>query len=79
MIKPLPGKGSYKFEAEGKGFEPLIGFLLYTLSRRASSTTPAPLREAAKISVPNLAGEYFFSVCGCPNGNFFRAYALNFG
>lgn len=31
--------------AEKKGFEPLIGFHLYTLSRRASSTTPALLRD----------------------------------
>lgn len=34
--------------AERKGFEPLIGSLLYTLSRRASSTTPAPLREGVQ-------------------------------
>ena len=32
-------------KAEREGFEPSIGFLLYTLSRRASSTTPAPLRS----------------------------------
>ena len=32
-------------KAEEKGFEPLIPFQVYTLSRRASSTTPALLRE----------------------------------
>ncbi len=31
--------------AEEKGFEPLIRFPVYTLSRRASSTTPALLRD----------------------------------
>lgn len=35
--------------AEEKGFEPLIGFHLYTLSRRASSTTPALLRTVELI------------------------------
>jgi hypothetical protein len=36
--------------AEEKGFEPLIPFRIYTLSRRAGSTTPALLRvRAAKI------------------------------
>lgn len=30
--------------AEGEGFEPSKGLLLYTRSRRASSTTPAPFR-----------------------------------
>lgn len=30
--------------AEGEGFEPSRRFPAYTLSRRASSTTPAPLR-----------------------------------
>ena len=30
--------------AEEKGFEPLIPFRVYTLSRRASSTTPALFR-----------------------------------
>ena len=32
------------FLAEGEGFEPSKRLLLYTLSRRASSTTPAPFR-----------------------------------
>ena len=43
--------------AEGKGFEPLIGFLLYTLSRRASSTTPAPLRKGCKNTISILGTE----------------------
>lgn len=46
--------------AERKGFEPLIGFLLYTLSRRASSTTPAPLREGCKNKVSLLTPRIFF-------------------
>ena len=37
-------------KAEKKGFEPLIPFRVYTLSRRASSTTPALLRGGAKIA-----------------------------
>ena len=41
----------FYYSAEGKGFEPLIGFLLYTLSRRASSTTPAPLLKGSKNTV----------------------------
>jgi hypothetical protein len=47
--------------AEGKGFEPLIGFLLYTLSRRASSTTPAPLR-GGKNTIYISGFEYFFCI-----------------
>jgi hypothetical protein len=49
--KPLLSKGFKIILAEGKGFEPLIGFLLYTLSRRASSTTPAPLLKGSKNTV----------------------------
>ena len=37
------------FSAEEKGFEPLIPFRVYTLSRRASSTTPALLRGVANV------------------------------
>ena len=35
-------------EAEEKGFEPLIPFRVYILSRHASSTTPALLRSGCK-------------------------------
>ncbi len=36
--------------AEGAGFEPAIGFPLYTLSRRAPSTTRPPLRFSSNPS-----------------------------
>ena len=46
----MPLAGLSCFIAEEKGFEPLIPFRIYTLSRRAGSTTPALLRvRAAKI------------------------------
>ena len=50
VIKNAPC-GAFLFDlAEEKGFEPLIPFRVYTLSRRAGSTTPALLRvRAAKI------------------------------
>lgn len=44
-------------EAETKGFEPLIEFPLYTLSRRAPSTTRTSLRifyRVAKIQFQYL-------------------------
>jgi hypothetical protein len=64
--------------AEGKGFEPLIGFLLYTLSRRASSTTPAPLREGGKNTAYNSVAEYFFGICSCTGSYFFNSNTFNF-
>ncbi len=43
-------------EAETKGFEPLIRFPVYTLSRRAPSTTRTSLlfERAAKIGIPEV-------------------------
>ena len=40
--------------AEEKGFEPLIPFRAYTLSRRAGSTTPALLHWGSKTKVFRL-------------------------
>ena len=47
-VKPAPARRSeaYSGMAEGAGFEPAIRFPIYTLSRRAPSTTRPPLRRA---------------------------------
>ena len=42
--------------AERVGFEPTNGLLRYTLSRRACSTTPAPLREVGGPRPKDAAG-----------------------
>src|SRR5882724_4480947 len=50
-------------DAERAGFEPAIGFHLYTLSRRASSTTRAPLRKGSKNTIiPCLVTENLQSI-----------------
>lgn len=67
-----------KVPAEGKGFEPLIGFLLYTLSRRASSTTPAPLLKGSKNTVYNLVAEYFLRIGSSNSSHFFNTDAFHF-
>ena len=46
------------FLAEGEGFEPSKRLLLYTLSRRASSTTPAPFRTSSIIAKLTLVVRY---------------------
>ena len=56
--------------AEEKGFEPLIRFPVYTLSRRASSTTPALFRtwveiRAAKIQLQGQIANIFFRIPVC--------------
>lgn len=52
-------KPFYYFRIEGlfeerRGFEPPIRFPAYTLSRRAPSTTRAPLRREASAKIQNL-------------------------
>ena len=47
-------------KAERAGFEPAIEFPLYTLSRRASSTTRAPLRKGCKNTFLILSSRIFF-------------------
>ena len=49
MIKLLFKIKAYLM-AERMGFEPMKGFPLYTLSKRAPSTTRPPLRLFKKIS-----------------------------
>lgn len=49
MKQKSPKSGLLIF-AEEKGFEPLIPFRIYTLSRRASSTTPALLLFGLKVA-----------------------------
>ena len=43
--------------AEREGFEPSIGFTLYTLSRGALSATQPPLRAAAQVTVSHEGQE----------------------
>ena len=58
---------------ERAGFEPAIEFPLYTLSRRAPSTTRTPLhKRAAKIHYVLLAFEYFFSISSSLFRDLFR-------
>ena len=59
--------------AERKGFEPSIRFHVYTLSRRAPSTTRTPLciLKDCKNSFSALATEYFLCIRGCNGGHFF--------
>src|SRR5512139_233355 len=49
MGSPGDGGGGGVETAERVGFEPTIPFQVYTLSRRASSTTPASLRNLTRI------------------------------
>ena len=59
-------------EAETEGFEPSIRYPVYTLSRRASSTTRAGLRlRAAKILFHPSDSENFFCIFSCNPGYFF--------
>ena len=60
-------KEFFFFHAETKGFEPLIEFPLYTLSRRAPSTTRTPLLK-------NAGGKNSGLQPYIPN--IFRAFAL---
>ena len=65
--------------AEREGFEPPIEFPLYTLSRRAPSTTRTPLLlRAAKILHQNLVSENILSIQSCLTRNLFKAYLLYF-
>ena len=47
---PLEGAKRHKLVAERAGFEPAVGINPHTLSRRATSTTHPPLREAFNYS-----------------------------
>ena len=63
-VKPknAPQREQILLFAERAGFEPAIAFPLYTLSRRAPSTTRTPLLpllRTAKIRFQDLAFEYF--------------------
>ena len=60
-----------KKTAERKGFEPSIRFPVYTLSRRAPSTTRTPLCfpfGGAKLAIPKLFSEYFQGICRSNGG-----------
>ncbi len=48
------GTFHYLINAEREGFEPSKPFRVYTLSRRASSATPAPLLKNRFSKVRNL-------------------------
>src|ERR1700761_2131420 len=71
--------------AESKRFELLIPFRVYTLSRRAPSTTrttllvaPRHSARAAKVQFPRLPSEYFLSILRCDPCHFFHGNALYF-
>ena len=49
--KPRRSWGLRRAKAETEGFEPSIQFPVYTLSRRAPSTTRTSLQRAAKIGI----------------------------
>jgi hypothetical protein len=68
--------------AETEGFEPSIRFPVYTLSRRAPSTTRTSLHffyRAAKIQYPVLGPEYFLGIGRCNTSHFFFAHFLHYG
>ena len=40
--------------ADREGFEPSVGFHLHTLSKRARSTTPPPVRSTSGVNAPEV-------------------------
>ena len=71
--------------AERKGFEPSIRFPVYTLSRRAPSTTRTPLCLLRPVSVgganlrhPDLFSEYFKCPLGGTLYHFSQLQSLHF-
>src|SRR5260221_1104518 len=65
--------------AESKRFELLIPFRLYTLSRRAPSTTRTTLLKGRKNRNFLLDSEYFLGISGCPPRDLFHRCTLHFG
>ena len=63
--------------AERAGFEPAIPFRVYTLSRRAPSTTRTPLQRAANVQFPHLGSEYFLGILCRNTGYLPRRYSLD--
>jgi hypothetical protein len=57
-LRPL--RGANDLSAERAGFEPAIPFRVYTLSRRAPSTTRTPLLKGGKNTISTLSLRIFF-------------------